>query len=100
MKRFDWKQLDECGREAALARPEQRADKALQDSVRAIVDAVRDGGWEALCDISQRLDGEEPKLVEVAPLAAEARRSLPAEEIAAIDLAADNVLRFHEACMS
>jgi len=99
VKRFDWKQLDECGREAALARPEQRADKALQDSVRAIVDAVRDGGWEALCDISQRLDGEEPKLVEVAPLAAEARRSLPAEEIAAIDLAADNVRRFHEACI-
>lgn len=99
MRRIDWNALDVAGRERALARPEQRADTALQDGVEAIVDAVRDGGWGALCDVAQRLDGEEPKRVPVAPLAAEARRSLPAEQVAAIELAADNVRRFHEACM-
>ena len=35
----------------------------------------------------------------VAPLAAEARKSLPADQVAAIELATDNVRRFHEACM-
>jgi len=99
VKRIDWNGLDAAGREAALARPEQRSDKELQDGVRAIVEAVRYGGWEALCGIARRLDGEEPKCVPVAPLAGKARKSLPADEVAAIELAADNVRRFHEACM-
>lgn len=99
MKRIDWNQLDEREREAALARPEQRAERALQNGVLAIVEGIRDGGWEGLCDIARRLDGEEPKRVAVAPLAAEARNSLAAEQVAAIELAADNVRRFHEACM-
>jgi histidinol dehydrogenase len=67
--------------------------------VVAIVEAVRDGGWDALYDIGRRLDGEEPKRVPIAPLAAEARKSLPADQIAAIKLAADNVRRFHQVCM-
>lgn len=99
MKRIDWNALDEPSREAALARPEQRADKKLQDGVRAIVKAVRDRGWDAASDTARRLDGEDPKRIAVAPLAAEARKSLPAEEVAAIELAADNVRRFHKACM-
>lgn len=99
MKRIEWSQLNERQRVAALARPLQRAAPALQDGVRSIVESVRDGGWQALSDISRRLDDEEPKCVAVAPLAAEARNSLPADQVAAIELAADNVRRFHEACM-
>ncbi|HYX45435.1 MAG TPA: histidinol dehydrogenase [Sphingomicrobium sp.] len=99
MRRLDWTQLDDSERRAALARPELRADRALQDGVSAIVEQVRDGGWEALCEIARTLDGEEPRLVAVAPIAAEARRSLPAEQVAAMELAADNIQRFHEASM-
>lgn len=99
MKQIDWNRIDERGREAALARPEQRAESALQDGVRAIVDAVRDGGWVALCDIARRLDGEEPKLIPVAPIAAEARSELPGDQVEALELAADNIRRFHQACM-
>lgn len=99
MRRIDWIALPECGRDSALARPKERIERALQESVRTIVEAVRDGGWDALCNIARRLDGEEPKRVDVAPLAKEARSSLSADQVAAIEFAADNIRRFHEACV-
>lgn len=99
MKKIGWNQLDEASRQAALARPEQRADKALQEAVRAILESVRSGGWEALCEIALRLDGEAPKRVDVAPLAKAARNSLLRGEVAAMELAAENIRRFHSACM-
>ncbi len=91
--------MDEPERKAALARPAQRSDPQLQSAVAAIVEQVRSGGWEALCDVARRIDGEEPRLVEVAPVAAEARRLLAADQLEAIELAASNVRAFHEACM-
>jgi histidinol dehydrogenase len=96
VKTLVWRDLDEAARRAALARPEQRSDAALQGAVRAIVEDVRDGGWPALVRQSERIDGAAPKLVPVAPAVAEARRTLPAEAIAAIELAASNVRVFHE----
>lgn len=99
MRRIDWSRLDERGRQAALARPVERSDETLQEAVRTIVEAVRGGGWEALCDIARRLDGEEPRCVDVAPLAKHARESLPPDQVAAIELAADNIRCFHEACV-
>ena len=99
VKTLIWNDLDECARAAALGRPEQRADRTLRADVRAIIDDVRSRGWDGLCGIAQRLDGGQPKLVEVAPLAAEARRSLPAEAIEAIEAAARNIRTFHDASM-
>lgn len=95
MRLLDWGQLDETGRRAALARPEARRDPALLVSVRAIVDEVREGGWPALCRIAERIDGEAPQRVETAPIAAEARRTLSAAEIEAIELAYTNIATFH-----
>jgi histidinol dehydrogenase len=95
MQRLDWNALDEVGRRAALARPQSRRDPALLASVRSIVDEVREGGWPALCRVSERIDGEAPRLVETAPLAAEARRTLAAEQIEAIELAFQNITAFH-----
>ena len=95
MKTLDWNQLDRDGRLLALARPEQRSDPALQSAVRAIVDDIRGGGWDALVGHATRLDGEAPKKVVIAPIAAEARRSLAAEEIEAVALAARNITAFH-----
>ncbi|RST29498.1 histidinol dehydrogenase [Sphingomonas ginkgonis] len=97
MKTLVWEELGPAEREAALARPAQRSDPALQDGVRSIVDQVRDGGWDALAAIAERIDGEAPRPVTVSPIAAEARRTLAAEQVAAIELAAANVRAFHAA---
>jgi histidinol dehydrogenase len=96
VKTLVWSDLDPEARTAALARPAQRSDPALQSAVRAIVEDVRTGGWDALCAQAERLDGEAPRLVQVAPLAAEARRTLTAEQVEAIELAARNVAAFHQ----
>jgi histidinol-phosphate aminotransferase len=95
VKRLDWNSLDPQGRIEALARPAQRSDPALQAAVRAIVEDVRDRGWDALCEHSQRLDGEAPRLVPVAAAAAEARRTLAPEQLEALQLAARNIAAFH-----
>lgn len=97
MKTFEWDALDERGRSAALARPEQRSDPRLQAAVPTIIAAVRDGGWDGLCAAASRIDGAEPRLIDVAPVAAEARRSLVPEQLAAVELAARNIEAFHEA---
>ncbi|MDP9423131.1 MAG: histidinol dehydrogenase [Pseudomonadota bacterium] len=99
MKTLVWIELDERGRSAALARPLQREDSRLQADVRAIAEEVRDGGWDALCAIARRIDGDEPREVEVAPAAAEARRRMSPEQIEAIELAATNIRSFHEATL-
>ncbi|MEA1015512.1 histidinol dehydrogenase [Sphingosinicella sp. LY1275] len=96
MKTLVWNSLAAPERAAALARPELRSDPALQASVRAIVDDVRARGWDAVTEHAVRLDGETPRLVPVAPLAAEARRLLSPEQLGAIELARRNVLVFHE----
>jgi histidinol dehydrogenase len=97
VKSFVWNELGEAGRRAALARPQQRQDAELQSSVRAIIEEVQSGGWEALCAIASRIDGQEPREVEIAPVAAEARRSLAAEQVEAMEAAAANIRAFHEA---
>jgi len=99
VKRLDWTAIGEAERASALARPRQRADASLQSDVRAILEEVRSGGWSALCEIARRIDGEEPKLVEVRPVAAQARLELDEEAIAAMELAVRNIRAFHEASM-
>lgn len=96
MKRLDWSTLDGAARAAALARPAGRSDPKLQASVRAIMEDVRERGWAGLAAQALRIDGELPRLVETAPLAAEARRRLAPEQVEAIELAARNIRSFHE----
>lgn len=96
MKTFVWTGLNAAEREAALARPAQRGDPALQAAVRAIVEDVREGGWEAVVAQAERIDGAAPKLVPVAPLAEEARRTLSTEQLRAINLAHKNITAFHK----
>lgn len=99
MKRLDWNKLDEHARAGTLARPPQRAGKALHDAVSVIIEEVRAGGWDTLCQIARRIDREEPQLISVTPLAVEARSSLPRDQEAALELAAENIRRFHDASM-
>jgi histidinol dehydrogenase len=97
VKSFVWNELGEAGRRAALARPQQRQDAELQSSVRAIVEQVQAGGWDALRAIATRIDGDEPREVEIAPVAKEARRCLSAEQVEAMQAAAANIRAFHDA---
>ena len=99
MNTLRWSELSEAERTAALARPQQRVDAALRSSVARIVEDVRSGGWNALCAVGRRIDGSEPAYVEVAPIAAAARRSLDADQVAVIELAASNIRIFHEASL-
>ena len=95
MKTIVWSELGVDQRRAALARPAQRSDPALQDAVRAIVGRVREGGWGALVDEAERIDGAAPVLEPVGPAAREARARLAPEQVAAIELAARNIASFH-----
>lgn len=99
MKIQSWASLAPLDRAAALARPGQRSDPALQAGVREIVNDIRLRGWDAVAEHSQRLDGEAPRLVPVAPIAAEARRTLAASQVEAVELAWRNVTAFHAASL-
>jgi histidinol dehydrogenase len=97
MQRLIWNDLDDDARAQALARPQARATDELLGAVRGIVDDVRAGGWDALVEQAERIDGIGPRLVDIAPLAEEARRTLSAAQIDAIELARDNIAAFHQA---
>jgi len=96
VRTLDWTSLTADARASALARPEQRGDPGLQSAVRAIVEDVRAGGWEAVVAQAERIDGTAPALVPVAPLAEEARRTLSTEQLRAINLAHKNIAAFHK----
>ncbi|HZG45372.1 MAG TPA: histidinol dehydrogenase, partial [Allosphingosinicella sp.] len=97
MRRYVWSELTAAERSAALARPQQRSERALVQRVRSIVDDVRTRGWEALAQQARVIDGADPQLVPVAPIAEEARRTLAPDQLAALELAARNLRAFHEA---
>ena len=99
MKRLDWNAMGAAAQETILSRPKQRSDPALQAAVRTIVEAVRTGGWGALVAHAERIDGAGPRLVPVAPLAEEARRTLSTEQLRAINLAHKNITAFHKSSL-
>jgi histidinol dehydrogenase len=97
MRRYVWSESTAAERSAALARPQQRSERALVQRVRSIVDDVRTRGWEALAQQARVIDGADPQLVPVGPLAAQARRTLAPNQLAAMELAVRNLRAFHEA---
>lgn len=92
-----WSDLGMAEQAAALARPPARRSPELVAGVTAILEEVRSGGWDALVRVATSIDGRAPEQVAVSPLAAAARASLPAESVAAMELAARNIRAFHEA---
>ncbi|MXP10555.1 histidinol dehydrogenase [Pseudoblastomonas halimionae] len=97
MRRIVWNQATASQRADALARPDLRADPAMRRRVTAMLDAVAEGGWDAVATLARTIDGAAPERVSVAPIAAQARAELDAEAVAAIELAASNIRTFHEA---
>jgi len=98
MKRFDWITLDEAGRAEALARPLQRTETRVTDTVREIIDDVQARGGQAVTDWSVKLDGAPPRRLALTPdVVAEARSALAPADTRAIRMAAENVRIFHQA---
>lgn len=98
MKRLDWTSLSPSARAEALARPTRRSDPEVAAVVRRIFDDVEAQGWEAVRRWARELDGCEPRRLELSAAVVDAARAkLQREDIAAIELAVDQVRFFHEA---
>lgn len=94
---IDWRELDEAGRAAALARPALDQGE-LERSVADILSAVQAGGDDALRDFARRFDRVELEdlLVPADALAAAADAVDPAL-MGAIEASAARIRAFHEA---
>lgn len=96
MQILDWNQLDADARRAALARPTAQSSERVRAEAQAIIDAVRTRGDQALREFGQKFDGVVPEALLVTPEEfATARAALSAEQIRALEIAIDNVRRFH-----
>lgn len=94
----NWQLLDRLQRRELLQRPALQDDGALRDDVRAILERVREQGDAALQEFTKRFDGVTIDTLRVSEAEfATAEQSVPGAAIDAIQLAIDNVRRFHEA---
>jgi histidinol dehydrogenase len=98
MQILDWNSLDAAARRQALARPRLDAAGDVETLARSIIREVRKDGDAALLAFAERFD--HAKLTSLAVSEAEfdyAEKQLDAKQIAAIEIAIDNVRRFHAA---
>lgn len=98
MKTFIWKDLSATERRAALARPENRSDPGVRARVKAIFDDIESGGFTALSDWAVKLDGHAPDALRLDDRTVGAARArLSHEDLAAMELAVENVRAFQQA---
>tara|TARA_R110002126_G_scaffold43475_12_gene124566 strand:+ start:3529 stop:4845 length:1317 start_codon:yes stop_codon:yes gene_type:complete len=95
---FNWAALSASKQQAALARPELADSAALGEQVRAIINTVRRQGDTALLAFSKQFDGltANPLRLSAQNRLAQLNKLLP-ERKAAIELAYDNIRKFHAA---
>jgi len=101
MNFIDWKTADADTRRAALSRPAAGSRDDVFRQAAEVIAAVRQEGDAAIRRYTQNFGG--PSLSELRASPAEfreARAALSAREIAALERAATNVTRFHEAQLS
>ena len=98
MRQIDWTTLSVEEQRDALARPAQRTEMRVSDTVRAIFEDVQARGAAAVTDWSLKLDGAAPRRIALTPdVVREARASLPPADTRALRIAAENVRIFHQA---
>ena len=96
----NWSELDNDAQQALLRRPAVADDARIREGAREIVSRVRAEGDAALADLTRQYDGAEVTTLKVgADEFAAAGEMLTAAQQDAIDVAIDNVRRFHEAQM-
>ena len=94
----DWDRLADSEQAQLLQRPAVADDRQIREVTAKLLAAVRREGDDALRRLTERYDSariEDFRVSEEEAAAAEA--TLAAEQLAAIELAIDNVRRFHEA---
>ncbi len=92
-----WATLDDAAKDALLKRPAVSEDAGLHEGVSRIIARVRDQGDQAVRALTAEFDGAELRELRVGDdEIAAAGALLEPEQIAAIDVAIDNVGRFHE----
>lgn len=98
MQRFNWSQLDQAAQQTALARPALADSAELAGKVAAIIAKVRTEGDVALQQFSQQFDdlADNPLRLSEAEQQRLLGLLLP-ERKAAIELAYDNIRKFHAA---
>jgi histidinol dehydrogenase len=95
---LDWTTASADTRRATLARPAAESRAEVQAQVAAIVMDVRSGGDAAVRRYTQKFGGAAMAELRVTPQEfREARALLTREQIAALERAAANVTRFHQA---
>jgi len=95
---INWAALSASEQQVALARPELTDSASLSGQVRTIIDSVRQQGDEALLAYSRQFDGlsANPLRLSVPAKLAQLNKLLPQRK-AAIELAYDNIRKFHAA---
>ncbi|MEO3878632.1 histidinol dehydrogenase [Rheinheimera fenheensis] len=95
---IDWASLSESGQQAALARPALADSASLSAQVMEIIRNVRANGDAALGAYSQQFDGLDSNPIALSSMVKQAQlaKLLP-ERKAAIELAYDNIRKFHAA---
>jgi histidinol dehydrogenase len=92
-----WSELDSVARDALLERPSVADDDSIRTTTAAIIAKVRAGRDTALRELTLQFDGADISDLRVSKAEIEAAiAQLSPEQLAAIDLAIDNVRRFHE----
>ena len=98
MKSFVWKDLTAAKRTAALARPLNRRDGRVLDTVKVIFEDIAQRGFQAVSDWAVKLDRHAPVRIALNAATVDAARAkLAAEDLAAMELAIDNVRAFQQA---
>ena len=98
MKILHWQRLDAQQRIEALARPTAKLAPRTLAQAQAIIDAVRTEGDEAIRRCTREFDGVELTQLRVSEMEfAAARKTLNAEQLAAIERAIANIDTFHRA---
>jgi histidinol dehydrogenase len=97
MKRLSWSELSRTVRAEALTRPARRRDAEVADVVRRIFEQVESDGADAVTRWALELDQRAPELLRLTRrFVDKARAKLAREDLAALEIAVDNVRRFHE----
>lgn len=93
-----WAELTDDEQGALLERPAVTDDASIRNSTAAIIEEVRSGGDEALRRLTREHDHADVDKLRVSDTEiATAERALTSAQLAAIDLAINNVRQFHVA---
>jgi len=101
LQRINWSSLNAEQQRQVLRRPAQENSADVLQKTQALIDQVRQGGDDALRDITEKFDGATLQALQVSKEEFDAaEKQLNGTQIDALKRAINNVQRFHEAQLS